>query len=183
MTTLFTIGHSTHEAETLLGLLRGAGIERVIDVRIAPGSRRHPHVARAELERWLPAEGVAYAWRGEDLGGHRRARSDSPHTALRNDSFRGYADHMDTAPFRAALDRLVTAADEAVVAIMCAEALWWRCHRSMIADALVVRDVEVRHVMPDGSETPHELRPFARPLDGGVRYDVEAQPRLDEAGP
>lgn len=164
-----TIGHSTHGAEAFAALARAAGIELVIDVRIAPGSRRHPHFARDEMQRWLPEAGVDYAWWGEDLGGHRKAAPDSPHTALRNASFRGYADHMDGEPFREALGRLIEEARGRTVAVMCAEALWWRCHRAMIADALVARGVPVRHVMPDGTQTPHELRPFARVEGDQVR--------------
>lgn len=172
MTTVFTIGHSTHPLDAFLDLLRGAGIRRLVDVRTAPGSKRHPHFARHALAGSLPEAGIAYEWWGEDLGGWRKPRPDSRHTALRNESFRGYADHMETDPFRRALERLVSASEEAPTAIMCSEAVWWRCHRSMVADALVAGGHEVRHVMPDGSLSDHRLRDPARVEDGRPVYDA-----------
>ncbi|HEX6261639.1 MAG TPA: DUF488 domain-containing protein [Actinomycetota bacterium] len=166
MTTVWTVGHSTHPIETFLELLRGAGIRRLVDVRTAPGSRRHPQFGREALAASLEQAGVGYEWRGEELGGWRKARPDSRHTALRSAGFRGYADHMESESFREALDGLLDEAEERPTAVMCAEALWWRCHRSMIADAVAARGHEARHLMPDGSIAPHRPR-FSR-VEGGV---------------
>lgn len=171
MTTLRTVGHSTHPIEGLLELLRGAAIERLVDVRTAPGSRRHPQFGRDALAASLEGAGITYAWRGAELGGWRKARPDSRHTALRSASFRGYADHMESEGFRRALDRLLEEAGERPTAVMCAEALWWRCHRSMIADAIVARGHQVRHLMPDGSEADHRPR-YSRVEDGVPVYDA-----------
>lgn len=171
MTTVWTVGHSTHPIERFLDLLRGAGIRRLVDVRTAPGSRKHPQFGRDALASSLEGAGVAYAWRGEELGGWRKAGPDSRHTALRSAGFRGYADHMESETFRVALDRLLEEAEETPTAVMCAEALWWRCHRSMIADAVVARGHEVRHLMPDGSVADHRPR-FARIEDGVPVYDA-----------
>ncbi len=178
MTTVWSVGHSTHPIEGLLELLQGAGVRRLVDVRTAPGSHRNPQFSREALAASLEGAGIAYEWWGEQLGGWRRARPDSRHTAIRSSSFRGYADHMESEGFRAALDRLLGSADAATTAVMCAEALWWRCHRSMLADAIVARGHEVRHVMPDGSEAPHRPR-FARVEDGVPVYDG---PRHEDQG-
>jgi uncharacterized protein (DUF488 family) len=163
---VYTLGHSTRELPEFLGLLRAHGIRRVIDVRRYPASRRHPHFAGAALAAALRAEGIDYRHEA-DLGGRRTPRRDSPHTAWRSASFRAYADHMDTAAFRAALERLLDVAREAPSAILCAEAVPWRCHRQLIADALVARGVDVRHVLDARSAVPHVLNPAARILDGG----------------
>lgn len=151
--------------------LAAAGVSRVVDVRTAPGSRRHPQFNRSELARTLPAAGIAYEWM-RDLGGFRGPRPESKHTALRNDSFRGYADHMETEEFERALDRLVRTSAEEAPAVMCSETLWWRCHRRMIADALLARGVEAVHLV-GGRREPHRLHPNARVLDGRLVYDVE----------
>jgi len=178
VTTVWTVGHSTHPIEAFIELLRGAGIRRLVDVRTAPGSRKHPQFGRDALAASL--EGIEYEWAGEAFGGWRKANPDSRHTAIRSASFRGYADLMETDGFRAALDRLLEEADGARTAVMCAEALWWRCHRSMLADAVSARGHEVRHLMPDGSEAPHRPR-FSRVEDGTPVYDAlgdEDQGRL-----
>lgn len=184
MTTLFTVGHSTHEIDAFLGLLRDAGIRHVVDVRVAPGSRRHPHFRREALADALPGHGIAYTWEGRDLGGFRKARPASRHTALRSTGFRGYADHMETEAFRGALDRVLRLAAGTPTAVMCAEAVWWRCHRGMIADAVVAGGGTVRHLMPDGTIREHGLREMVRVEDGAPVYDriVDLdQPTLDEA--
>lgn len=176
-TTLFTVGHGTMSSEELTALLEDAGIEALVDVRTAPGSRRHPQFARAEMERWLPAAGVGYRWE-RALGGFRRPTPDSPNTALRHASFRGYADYMRTAEFTEALDGVLDEAARRPVTVMCAETLWWRCHRRLIADAAVLLGhIEVLHLGHDGRLTPH------RPTDGvGVDGDHlvydGGQPRL-----
>ena len=131
---LFTVGHSTASREDLSELLRQAGVRRVVDVRTAPGSRRHPQFGRHELEVWMPEDGFTYRWEPA-LGGFRRPSALSPNVALRHPSFRGYADYMTTAPFAAALRSVLDEAGEEPTAVMCSEALWWRCHRRLIADA------------------------------------------------
>jgi uncharacterized protein (DUF488 family) len=176
---LLTFGHGTASAEQMTGLLRGAGVSALTDVRIAPGSRRHPHVARAELERWLPEAGICYRW-DKRLGGFRTPEPDSPDVAWRADMFRGYAGHMRTAGFLAAVDDLLAQAGEQVTAVMCAESLWWRCHRRMLADFVsAARGAEVRHLMHDGRLEEHVLSPGMRLGDDGLLvYDAGQVPML-----
>ena len=168
---LLTVGHGTLSAEALSDLLRGAGVERLVDVRTAPGSRRHPHVSRAQMSQWVPAAGVAYRWE-PDLGGWRKPVADSPNTVLRHSGFRGYADHMATPVFAAALDRLLADAAEEATAALCSETLWWRCHRRLLADAAVLtRGVEVFHLGHDGRPAAHRVTDGARAAGGIVVYD------------
>jgi uncharacterized protein (DUF488 family) len=171
--TLLTVGHGTASQEALTALLGGAGVELVVDVRTAPGSRRHPHVARAELERWLPAAGVAYEW-SRDLGGFRRAPPDSPDVVWREPMFRGYAAWMREEPFRVALGRVLDQAAARRTAVMCSEAVWWRCHRRLLADAVVVlHRVPVQHLMHDGRLVPHAPSDGVRVRsDGRLVYDA-----------
>lgn len=172
---LLTFGHGTASRDDLAALIAGAGIERVVDVRTVPKSRLHPHVWAERMAEWVPSEaGAAYEWR-RDLGGFRKARPDSPNTALRNTSFRGYADYMETEPFRAALLALVGELDGARVAIMCSETLWWRCHRRLVSDAAtLLYGVNVRHLLPSGKTQPHVLTQGVR-RDGDIlRYDGRA---------
>lgn len=174
---LLTVGHGTATAEDLAAVLDGAEVRVLVDVRTAPGSRRHPQFNRSALEEWLPAHGVRYRWE-RDLGGFRRPAPDSPHTALRHPSFRGYADYMQTPVFDAALRRLLDEADAERVTIMCSETLWWRCHRRLVSDAAVLRfGVDVRHLGHDGRMTPHRVTEGAR-LDpyGGIVYDAGERP-------
>ena len=174
--TVHTIGHSTRTFDDFLALLRCHGIAAVADVRRFPGSRRHPHFSSDALSASLAREGLGYVWL-EALGGRRHGRPDSPHGAWRNAAFRAYADHMDGAEFRAGLDALLRLAAERPIAVMCAEAVPWRCHRQLIADALTARGVEVRHVTGPGAADVHRLTSFAR-LDGTcVVYDG-GQPAL-----
>jgi len=174
--TLLTVGHGTASQDALTALLVGAGVELVVDVRTAPGSRRHPHVARAELERWLPAAGVGYRW-SPDLGGFRKPPPESPDVAWREPMFRGYAAWMRTAPFRAALAQVLGEAAERRTAVLCSEAVWWRCHRRLVADAVVLlHGVPVRHLMHDGRLAPHSPSPGARAADGQLVYDAGALP-------
>lgn len=176
MERVFTVGHGTRSTEELADLLRSAGVTLLVDVRRFPGSRRHPHFAREALEDSLPALGVEYDWRGEELGGRRSRRRGgaSRHPAWRNDSFAAYADYMDTPPFRAALERLEAETLGGVsLAVMCAETLWWRCHRRLISDALVLHGFEVVHLVGPGSESRHPLNESARRGDDGYPvYDV-----------
>lgn len=152
---LWTVGHGTATVDEFVARVAPVGIGRVVDVRRYPGSRRHPHFAREAMQEWLPAHGVGY--RGDRrLGGRRRPDPDSPNVGLRNEQFRAYADWMDDAEFRTALDELVAETEHARVAVMCAESLWWRCHRRLIADAAtLLRGVEVHHILPNGTEAPH----------------------------
>jgi uncharacterized protein (DUF488 family) len=166
MAPIFTLGHSTRTMEELLALLAEHGIEVLVDVRRYPGSRRHPQFSREALSASLAAAGIAYVHE-PDLGGRRAARLESPHTAWRVEAFRGYADHMETPEFQAALDRLIRLGAERRVAILCAEAVPWRCHRRLISDALVARGIEVLHILGPGRADPHELDPNARVLPGG----------------
>jgi uncharacterized protein (DUF488 family) len=174
---LLTVGHGTASQPELTELLHGAEVELVVDVRTAPGSRRHPHVARAQLERWLPAAGLAYRWE-RDLGGFRRPPPDSPDVAWREPMFRGYAAWMREAPFAAALDRVLEAAAERRTAVMCSEAVWWRCHRRLVADAVVLlHEVPVRHLMHDGRLLAHEPTEGVRVREDGLLvYDAGALP-------
>lgn len=177
---VYTVGHSTLSLEDFLRVVRGHGIGGIADVRRYPASRRHPHFAREALADTLARSGLAYTWL-EALGGRRRGRTDSPHVAWRNDAFRAYADHMETDEFRGGLTRLLALAATRPTAILCAEAVPWRCHRQLIADALVARGLEVRHLLGRGPADLHRLTPFAR-LDGErVVYD-RAQLALGERG-
>ena len=170
---LLTFGHGTATAERMTELLRGADVTVLIDVRTTPGSRRHPHVARAELERWLPGAGISYRW-DKRLGGFRKAAPDSPDTVWREDMFRGYAAHMRTDGFRSAMDEVLAQADIDRTVVMCAESLWWRCHRRLLADfAVAARGVPVRHLLHDGRIEDHRLSPGLRRRDDGLLvYDA-----------
>jgi uncharacterized protein (DUF488 family) len=165
-----TLGHSTLTLEDFLRLLEAQAIDAIADVRRYPASRRHPHFVREPLAASLDSRGIAYVWLPA-LGGRRDARPDSPHVAWRNAQFRGYADHMDGAEFRDGLAALLRLADDHRVAVMCAEAVPWRCHRQLVADALVARGIEVRHVTGRGEPEPHRLTPFARVDGDRVVYD------------
>jgi uncharacterized protein (DUF488 family) len=170
--TVHTLGHSTRPIAELLGLLRENGITTLVDIRRFPASRRHPQFGRESLERSLVEAGIRYRHE-PDLGGRRAPRPDSPNVFWRDAGFRGYADYMATPEFRAALDRLaVTAAAEAV-AMLCAEAVPWRCHRQLVSDALVSRGVEVRHILGAGRTEAHAMNPAAQVLaDGRLVYDA-----------
>ena len=174
---VYTIGHSTREIAALLALLEREGIERLLDVRTFPGSRRYPQFGRQPLEQSLAGAGISYA-HTPALGGRRTPRPDSTNVAWRNAGFRGYADYMETGEFRTALEALVQSAASARTTIMCAEAVPWRCHRSMISDALVARGVAVLHILDSGTQ-PHSLTSFARVADGEIRYGERlAEPDL-----
>ncbi len=157
---VLTIGHSTRTLEELIELLRHHEVELLIDVRTVPASRRMPHFMKASLERSLPDHGIAYMHMPE-LGGLRKPKPDSINSGWRNVGFRGYADYMQTDQFWDAIRRLEELATARRVAIMCAEALPWRCHRSLIADALTVRGDEVMHITGKAAPAVHTLTPFA----------------------
>ena len=179
---LWTVGHGTLSAEAFASLLRDAGVDHLVDVRTAPGSRRHPHFGRAAMEEWLPGAGIAYRWE-RDLGGVRRPEPASPNTALRDPNFRGYADHMRTPRFGAALDAVLTQANEFPSVVMCSESLWWRCHRRLLADsASLLAGAEVVHLLHNGRLEPHRPTEGVRREGDLLVYDGgETALPLDEA--
>jgi len=165
---VYTIGHSTRSAEELIAMLRDARVAALADVRRFAASRRHPQHNRGALERALPAAGIAYAWLGESLGG--RVKQTVPTSQSRNNgwevaAFRYYADAMSTPPFQAGLAELEQIALSGPAAVMCAERLWWQCHRRLLADALTVRGWLVVHLLDVGKRQEHTLTEFAR-VDG-----------------
>jgi uncharacterized protein (DUF488 family) len=166
---VFTIGHSTHELDALVALLREHGAAALADVRANPGSRRLPQFNRGLLERTLPERGIAYV-HVPGLGGRRRPAPESPNAGWEVEAFRGYADHMASAEFAAGLAQLEELASARPTTVMCAEALWWRCHRRLVADALTVRGWDVRHIGSDGAVTAHALPPFAVVAGDRVSY-------------
>ncbi len=167
---IYTVGHSTRALDDCLSLLATHGVGQVVDVRRYPASRRHPQFAQAALAAALGEAGIAYRHEPE-LGGRRAARRDSPNTAWRSAGFRGYADYMETAAFQAALVRLIETARTGPTALLCAEAVPWRCHRQLIADALVARGQDVGHILGPGRVNAHRLSPHARVLPSGLlRY-------------
>lgn len=167
--TIHTIGHSTHSSEAFLALLKAHAIAAVADIRTIPRSRRHPHFSGEAMEKWLAESGVGYR-HFPSLGGLRRPRPDSINTAVRHASFRGYADHMQTPEFHDGVAALEAFAAERTTTVMCAEALWWQCHRRFLADALFARNVKVQHIMSSAAAKPHELSAFARVLGDRVIY-------------
>jgi uncharacterized protein (DUF488 family) len=175
MPSIWTVGHGTLDAPDFVALIAGAGIERIVDVRRYPGSRRHPHFASDQMAGWLVESGLEYEWTPA-LGGRRRPVPDSPNTGLRNAQFQAYADHMATAGFRAAVDDLLTGATGRRVAVMCAESVWWRCHRRLLADHLTLVDGwDVEHLMHDGRLTAHPVTPEAVRDGEVVRYPGPTQ--------
>ena len=175
---LLTFGHGTATAAQMTELLHGADAAAVIDIRTAPGSRRHPHVARAELQQWLPEAGIGYRW-DKRLGGFRRPAPGSPDVAWREDMFRGYAGHMRTAEFLAAAEEVLAQAAGQRTAVMCAESLWWRCHRRLVADFVsVARGVPVRHLMHDGRLQQHRPSPGLRLREDGLLVYDAGRPTL-----
>ncbi|HUE77786.1 MAG TPA: DUF488 domain-containing protein [Longimicrobiales bacterium] len=173
METIYTVGHSTRDADEFVALLRGQGVRLLVDVRRFPGSRRHPQFNAESLARTLANAGIGYRHE-PDMGGRREGLAESPNGAWRNAGFRAYADHLGSAEFRSALARLRSDAEATVVAIMCAEAVPWRCHRQLISDALVAGGSEVRHIVSAAEPRAHELNPMARVgPDGLLTYPGE----------
>ncbi len=185
---LVTVGHGTLPQDEFAALLAEAGVARVTDVRTYPGSRRNPHFRREAMAEWLPDSGVAYRWEPR-LGGRRRPAEVSPHVALREEGFRGYAQHMQSEEFQAALKELLAEAGAATTAAMCAESVWWRCHRRLISDAAsLLHDITVLHLFHDGRLAPHlptEAARVVRALEPGrpqwIIYDVSANRPLPPA--
>lgn len=178
---VFTVGHGTRTLEELAGILEDAGVRRLVDVRRFPASRRNPQFSRESLEESLPRRGIVYDWRGDALGGRRSSPKGRPsrHVAWRVDAFRAYADYMDTSPFRDALAALEADARREPLAIMCAETLWWSCHRRLIADALTVDGFRVVHLLGPKKRDEHKLHDALR-LDpqGRPVYDAGHTPSL-----
>jgi uncharacterized protein (DUF488 family) len=167
---IWSIGHSTHGLDGFVDLLAGHGISALVDIRTVPRSRRHPHFRSDSLARSLPERGVAYT-HVPRLGGFRRTRAGSPNAGWRNESFRGYADYAMTDEFAAGLAELRQIAEAERTAMMCSEALWWRCHRRLVADRLVAAGDAVLHIGADGRASEHELTPIARVSgDGQITY-------------
>lgn len=169
---VYTIGHSTRSVEKFIELLREHGVRLLWDIRRYPGSRRVPQFGSSALAQALKAVGVRYEHHPE-LGGRRRASKSGPPSAWRNESFRAYAEYMTTPEFGAALDALIEAASSQPTAIMCAEAVPWRCHRNLVSDALTARGVDVRHIL-DNKTPRHAITPFAVVRNGVVSYPVPA---------
>ena len=167
--TIWTIGHSTRSLDEFLALLRSYELEAIADVRSFPGSRKYPHFGQEALAGALQTNGFKYEW-FQALGGRRRPRADSPNTAWRNESFRGYAHYMDTPAFHVALQSLLELSRESRTAMMCAEAVWWRCHRSMLADTLCVQGVQVVHIFDEQHHKLHPMTSPARIVDGRLTY-------------
>jgi uncharacterized protein (DUF488 family) len=166
---IYTIGHSTRAIDEFTGLLTAHAITRLGDIRTVPRSRRHPHFSIDALSSSLPHAGVTYR-HFPGLGGLRTPRRESINTAWRHAGFRGYADYMQTPEFEAALGEFLEFAVYGRSVMMCAEGVWWRCHRQLVADALVARGLGVRHIMSATSAPPHAMTEFSRVIDGKVSY-------------
>ena len=178
---LWTIGHSTRKIDQFISLLEENGIKLVVDVRSLPGSKRFPQFNKEALSASLHKVGIRYEHFPE-LGGRRKPKHNSRNTAWRNASFRGYADYMETEEFRKGADRLVDLANDAgQTAIMCAEALWWRCHRALISDYLKARGIEVMHIIDANKSDPHPYTSAARIVDGELNYRSESLPQCSES--
>src|SRR5580700_1586026 len=175
--TIFTVGHSTHRLEEFVDLLKAHDIARIVDVRTIPKSRRVPQFNAESMAATLPRLGIDYVHL-KSLGGLRHAKKDSVNTGWRNASFRGYADYMGTDEFRQGIERLLKLARTKRTAIMCAEAVPWRCHRSLIGDALLVRGVRVEDIMSATSSREHELTPFARVHGLEITYPGDGNQEL-----
>jgi uncharacterized protein (DUF488 family) len=167
--TIYTIGHSTRSLDAFTDLLSKNHIEAVADVRSLPGSRKFPQFNAEALEVSLPEHGIEYI-PFKQLGGRRKVRSDSPHTVWRHKAFRGYADYMDTEDFEKGIEKLITLARTKRTAIMCAEAVWWRCHRSMISDHLKSLGVRVEHIMGGKENVAHPYTSAASFENGRLVY-------------
>jgi uncharacterized protein (DUF488 family) len=169
MSAIYTIGHSTRAIDEFIALLAAHQITRLGDVRSVPRSRRHPHFSIEALSASLPPAGVTYR-HFPGLGGLRKPRRDSTNTAWRHAGFRGYADYMQTPAFERAIGEFLEFTVYGRGVMMCAEGVWWRCHRQLIADALVGRGLEVRHIMSETSAPPHAMTAFSRVIDGRTSY-------------
>lgn len=177
---IWTIGHSTRALSAFLELLTANGIEAVADVRSYPGSRRYPQFNAKALGESLVESRIEYV-PFKQLGGRRRSRPDSSNTVWRSEAFRGYADYMETVEFRDGIDTLLEIARRKRTAIMCAEAVWWRCHRSMISDYLKAAGVTVKHIMDGGTNVIHPFTSAARLVKGKLFYGADEQEAAPKA--
>lgn len=175
MTVLLTVGHSTLSADAFTRMLLADGVELLVDIRHFPGSRRHPHFGRGEMSKWVPDAGVQYRW-SICLGGYRKPSPDSPHVGLRHPSFRAYADYMsDSREFSDGLALVLAGASSMRTAVMCSEALWWRCHRRLVSDAAtLLHGAEVMHLTQNGRRSPHKVTDCARLTGSTITYDLGA---------
>lgn len=173
MNAIYTIGHSTRPIEEFIALLQQHAITQLVDIRTIPKSRHNPQYGQDELPQSLEAVGISYVYM-KGLGGLRPAVKDSINDAWRNASFRNYADYMQTPEFAQALDQLIRLAGEQITAIMCAEAVPWRCHRSLVSDALLVRGIESCEIISATSARPHTLTPFAVVQGTTITYPKSA---------
>jgi uncharacterized protein (DUF488 family) len=167
--TIWTIGHSTRPIDEFLALLAEYKIETIADIRSFPGSRKYPQYGQEALQDTLLGHGIEYHW-FQILGGRRRPVTNSPNSVWRNPSFRGYADYMSTPAFKQGLDELMAVTGQSRTALMCAEAVWWRCHRSMVADALCIRGITVLHIMDANHSVEHPMTAPAKVIDGQLTY-------------
>lgn len=175
---LFTIGHSTHPIEEFIAMLRAFSIETLVDIRTVPRSRHNPQFEQKALAASLKKAGIRYVYM-KNLGGLRKAKKDSPNAGWRNSSFRGYADYMQTEEFREAIGELIGLARSSRAAIMCAEAVPWRCHRSLVADAMTVRGFEVEDIMSEEKATTHHMTKFAQVDGEHILYPPEQGAQSD----
>ncbi len=170
--TIWTIGHSTHSLDVFLAMLRSFKIELVVDIRSFPGSRKFPQFNKEALEISLPQNGIQYIHL-KDLGGRRKVNPESKNTSWRNAAFRGYADYMETDAFKEGVNMLEKTALKQRTAYMCSEAVWWRCHRSMVSDYLKTHGWKVMHIMSIGKEQEHPYTAPARIVNGELSYELE----------
>jgi len=177
--TVYTIGHGSRSWEEFLVMLTDLGIGCLVDVRRSPGSRRYSHFSRESLEQALPAAGIRYIGEGDRLGGRRRARRGSPHTAINTEGFRAYADHMETEVFKRGIESLLALARTSTTAVMCAERLPWRCHRFFLSDFLLLSGVRVIHLIEVGKRQEHRLNPLARCVGRQPVYDRKSPEQLE----
>jgi uncharacterized protein (DUF488 family) len=176
--TIWTIGHGTRNGEEFVQMLQEGGIQCLVDVRSYPGSRRNPQFSREQLSALLSSHDIEYQREGESLGGFRKPQANSKHVALRSEGFRGYADYMESASFKAGILALIARAEKSRVVIMCAESVPWRCHRSLISDYLVMREVIVTHLVAPEKTLEHKLNPAAKVSNGELVYDQTVQMQL-----
>lgn len=167
--TIYTVGHSSRGLDEFIGLLKAHGVETLADIRKLPGSNKYPHFNQDELDASLTRVRIGYVYLKE-LGGRRRQNKDSRNTAWRNKSFRAYADHMETEEFKRGVDELLGHAREKRVAVMCSEAVWWRCHRALVADYLKAAGVTVYHIMSEATARPHPFTSAAKVVGNKLSY-------------
>jgi uncharacterized protein (DUF488 family) len=172
---VFTVGHSTRPIEDFVAMLQAQSVQCVVDTRTVPRSRHNPQFAQETLAASLLAAGLRYVWMGKELGGFRKPAPDSVNMAWRNENFRGYADYMQTAAFADAIEKLIRLTHEECVAVMCAEAVPWRCHRSLIADALTARSIEVREIVNANKTSVHALSTMAHVEGDRVTYPLSGR--------